>query len=1038
MEFRLLGSLEILGNGGLVQIGSPHQRVVLAMLLFDANRVVPLGRLVDAIWDDEPPVTARSQVQMCVSALRRQLTNDGAGQLISTRAPGYAIRISDGALDIATFRCRADRGRAAADQQPEEAVRELRAALALWRGPAAVGIESRAVAAVATRLNEDYLGILDECIALELALGRHYGLVGELSELVKQYPLRERIRAQHMLALYRSARQAEALESFQEARQIFLDELGLEPAGELCALQHAILAKDRQLELSPGGTNGVSWIKTVAATLPQQLPPAVADFTGRDDLLKVLIKLLSAMDAETGQIRYLPVVTLIGKGGVGKTALAVHLAHLVRDAFPDGQLFVQLKEADGQPLGSLELLARFLRALGFPSIPLPNDLAERTDIYRSWLGNRRVLLVLDDADNVSQITPLIPGSPACAVIITSRNPLAGMHGAHHMEIGDLDEDTSLELLRRVIGPEKVQAEAASALTLVRLCDCLPLALRIAAARLVERSHWSIGQLVCRMTDEGKRLDELALGGVGVRAMLSLSHGSLRQDARQLLVRLCLLGSSEFASWVSAPLLDMSVDAAGDLLESLVDSHLVEVRNGEDGSPRFRLHNLIRIYALERLAADEPTEDRARALRRLLGCWLSLATEAHRRVYGGDFGVLHGSANAWALPNDVIDEVLGRPLSWFRSERAGLISAILQAAQAGLDEMCWDLAVTSVTLFELDHQVEDWQKTHQVALEVTRRAGNLRGEAAVLYSLGTLATQQRVDDATRYLTRALGIFDQLGDTHGRALTLGNLGFTVRLAGDYELALLHYQAALTSSREAGDPVCEVDALANIAQIMMDHGEYEMVEELLGQALVVCRSLKSRRSFAQTEHKFGEFFLRTGSLERAERSFMSVLQVVREDGDLVGEAYALHGLGVMHTKQGKFALAESDLAAALNQARHLNDSSIHGRVLLACAELYLEKKDLRRATAMINEAVVVFSEIDPASVWRARFLELKARIDDEAGQKAAAAAARYEATTLVRDCDSALARSLATAADRTDSLSCAAAMDEKPGRDSGGRFP
>lgn len=982
MEFRLLGPLEILANGRLLQLGSPRQRILLTMLLLEANRVVPLERLVDALWDDQPPMTAKNQVQTCISALRHQLADIGAGELISTRVPGYLIRVPDGTLDLANFRYMVSQGRAAADQQPEEAVRELRAALALWRGPAAAGIGGKVVQAVAARLDEEHLGILEECIELELALGHHYELVGELTELVKQYPLRERIRAEHMLALYRSARQADALESFQEARQIFLDELGLEPAEELCALQRAILAKDHQLAVNTGASRGLSWVNAGAAMVPQQLPPAIADFTGREDLIQSLSALLSAKDSEDGRARYLPVVTLTGKGGVGKTALAVHVAHLVRDAYPDGQIFVQLKGTDSQPFRPLELLARLLHALGFRRVSLPDNLAERTDVYRSRLGNQRVLIVLDDADDVSQVTPLIPGSPACAVIITSRNPLSAVHGGHHLEVGDLDEEKSLELLQKVIGTERVLAEESSALTLVRLCGCLPLALRIAAARLQARPHWTINQLVRRMTGEEKRLDELALGDVGIRATLSLSYRSLSPDARRLFIRLCLLGSSEFASWVSAPLLDMDVDVAGDLLENLVDAHLVEVHNAENGSPRFRLHDLIRIYALERLALDEPVEARTRALQRLLGCWLSLATEAHRRMYGGDFAVLHCSIALWTLPGDVLDEVLGKPLSWFRSERAGLISAILQAGQASFDEICWDLAVTSVTLFESEHQAEDWQRTHEVALEVTRRAGNKRGEAAVLYSLGTLAAQHRLENTTRYLNRALSLFDELADTHGRTLTLGILGFTSRLVGDYEQALLHYREALTRSREVGDLVCEVDALTNIAKIMMVREEYGNVEELLRRAQRICRSLKARRAAAQTEHTLGEFFLCMGELERAESSFTVVLQVSREDGDLIGETYALHGRGVVRTKQEQYALAEADLTAALNLTRQMKDNLIHGRVLLAFAELYVEKKDLRRATALINEAVLVFSEIGPASVWPTRLVELKARIDDELG--------------------------------------------------------
>lgn len=1016
MEFRVLGSLEVATDDRLLQISSLRQRVVLVMLLFEANRVVPLSRLIDAVWDNEPPATARTQVQNCVSALRRQLAEVGHGSIISTSLPGYMISVADSDLDIANFHRLARQGRATANTQPDDAVRELRAALACWRGPAAVGIESRIVQAAAMRLNEDRLGALDECIELELGLGRHSDVVGELGELVKQYPLRERTCAQHMLALYRSSRQAEALSSFQEARQLFMEELGIEPGEELRELQRAILANDRGLELGPDGRRSLGWTRDPVALVAHQLPAAIADFTGRNHLVTKLTELLSASEDQREPNGYLPVITLAGKGGVGKTALAVHVAHAVRHIYPDGQLFAQLRETNGQPIAAAEVQARFLRALASPHIMLPSNPAERTGVYRSCLGNKHVLIVLDDTVNADQIIPLVPGFPGCAVIATSRNPLSGLHGANHFEIEDLDEHASVELLRTVVGPARVQGQETSTLTLARLCGGLPLALRIVAAKLVDRPHWDIDHIVRRMTDEGSRLDELVLSGAGIRTTLSLSYSGLSQDAKLLFGRLALLGNAEFAPWVTAPLMDMDVDDADNLLSTLIDAHLVETRVKANGIARLHLHDLIRIYALERLNT-QPTTDRSGAMQRLLGCWLSLATEAHRRVYGGDFAVLHGNGTAWALPQDVLDRILDRPPSWFRSEQAGLVSAVLQAGQADLDELCWDLAVTAVTLFELDQQVEDWQKTHEVALEAARRASNVRGEAAVLCSLGNLAIHEQLDDATRYLGPALALFDRIGDTHGCALAQGMLAFVDRLGGNYERALSRCEDALAKSRETGDPVCEVDALVNMASIWMDREEFKTVERLLDRALAVCRSVKARRSLAQTEHRLGEFLVRTGKLERAEHSFRLVLQLVREDGDLVGEVHALHGLGAVQTQQQRYASAEADLTAALDLAKHIRDDLIYGRVLMTAAELHLAKRELGPATSRMSEAVFIFSQVGPAPVWRARFLELKARVDDAAGRTTAAKAARREALDQMDSLDPALARILTAAITAAD---------------------
>ncbi|HEY2579368.1 MAG TPA: BTAD domain-containing putative transcriptional regulator [Streptosporangiaceae bacterium] len=987
-EFRLLGPLEVVSSGHVVEIGSARQRIVLSMLLLQANQAVPLGRLVDAVWADTPPTTSKSQIQACISALRRQFTGAAPGCEIATRSVGYAILLPDQALDVDRFQQLVSRGRAAAgERRTEEAVQDLRAALDLWRGPAAGGVESKLVQSVATRLNENRISVLEECIELELALGRHRKLTGDLSELVQQYPLRERLRAQHMLALYRSGRQAEALESFRAARQLLIEELGLDPGEELRALECAVLASDPSLELTaqPGRRLELAGPKPII--VPRQLTAAIPDFVGREDLQRSVTSLLTA-ETPTGT-RHLPIVAFTGKAGVGKSALALQIASAVRHAYPDGQLLAQLREVDGRPISPMEVQAECLAALGLEPATLPARPSERTAVYRSVLGDRRMLIVLDNAVSADQVIPLIPGSPNCAVIITSRRALAGLHGGRFVEVDDLDEQASLELLARVIGMNRVRAEPASALTLVRLCGCLPLALRIVAAKLATRRHWRIDTMVRRMADESRRLDELVLSGTGVRAALALSYNDLSPDARRLFLRLGLLGADDFAAWVTAPLLGADPEAADDVLDLLVESRLVEVRVDEDGQPRFRLHDLVRIFALERLAVDEPVADRARALRRLLGCWLSLAAEAHRRSYGGDFALLHSVTEGWELPADTLDQLLVKPASWLRAERAGLVSAVVQAAQVGFDELCWDLAVTSVTLFESEYQVDDWRKTHEIALKATRRAGNLRGQAAVLWSLGNLAVRERLSDAAHYLEHALRIFEQIGDAHGRALALATLGFVDRLSGHHDQAFGRFEGALAVFRAVGDRVSEVDALTNIAQIQQDLGHPELVDKLLGEALAICRSLRAPRLVAQTEHRLGEFFLHQGELNRAERTFRFVLHLVRDERDLLGEAYALQSLGVVHARQGQYALAQSRLAAALSLSRQLGDNLVLGRVLIAYAEYYLARGEAASASAQIGEALVVFGDIDAGPGWRAQLLELKGQCRDRADRISAAAA-------------------------------------------------
>jgi DNA-binding SARP family transcriptional activator len=953
--------------------------ILLAALLVNANRRISTAELIRRAWGDD---VQEAQLHKRVSAVRELLARIGRSNDLKTHSRfGYELRAATDDVDALLFRrLVADAEKARAQRRTEDEINCLRRALRLWRGPHPLsnvpGDTFRGeTAALEQRRKRAAVRLFD----VELASGGHERILDELISIASLYPSDRRLCEQLMLAEYQCGHIADAAGAYERYREALAEETGGAPDPLLRSLHFAIAREDEEAiaaaESAIARRASISGVLDLA--VPRQLPQPV-DLVGRGDQATEMAWLLqheprSAVPA---------VVAISGPAGSGKTMLAVWAARESNDRFPDGQLYAQLKEADGRPVSPHEIQAQFLTALGLVSSSLPAGLAERTAVYRSALGERRILIVLDDADSVNQVLPLLPGSPECAVIVTSRRALSGLQGAHHIEVGDLDEATSVELLARVIGPERVAAEPAAALTLVRLCGCLPLALRIVAAKLESRPHWSIDKMVRRMTDEGRRLDELVLSGVGIRTTLSLSYDSLSSDARRLFLRLGLLGAADFASWVAAPLLDADAESAGDVLDTLVEAHLVEVRVYEDGLPRFRLHDLMRIYALERLAVEEPVAERALSLQRLLGCWLSLATEAHRRIYGGDYAVLHGDAARWRLPADVTDQLLVRPLDWLRSEHAGLVSAVLQAAQVGFDELCWDLAVTLVTLFESEHQADDWRKTHEVALEVTRRAGNLRGEAAVLCSLGNLAVAEPSGDAVRYLELALRLFEKIDDLHGRALAASHLGFADRLAGRYQQALARYHAALAGFRLVGDLGSEVDALTSIALIQLDIGQPDSGEKLLDEAVSVCRSLRAPRIMAQTEHRLGEFFVARGDLDRAERTFRFVLQLVRDVGDRIGEAYALQSLGAVHTSQRQFALAEDALQAAISLSRHLGDNLVLGRGLMAYAEYFLARDDPESAASLIDEATVAFGEFGTAAAWRPRLLVLKARYADPTG--------------------------------------------------------
>lgn len=769
MQFRILGPLEVNGPQGPIIIGASRQQVVLAMLLLESGHVVSVDRLVDAVWDQAPPATARDQIQICVSALRKLLHRAGAPSPIATRPPGYMLRVPDGWLDLHVFEELVRTARKEVEEDRlAEATGRYREALALWRGAPLEGVNSRLIRAAVTRLVETKLSVVEECSDLRLRLGHHHALIGELRELVLAHPLRERLRAQLMLALYGDGRQAEALEAYRAGRRILVDELGVEPGDELRALQRAILAGGPNPELSPPVRVTQ---RTAPATVPHMLPADIPEFIGGAPHVGRLVELLTAPPGARGSVP--TVATTIGRGGVGKTTLDIHVAHTVANEFPDGQLFATLGGSTTEPLGPGEVLERFLRALGVAEADIPNGIEERAEVFRSRVAGQRILIVLDDARDEEQVRRLMPGSPTCAVLVTSRSRLGGLPSVT-VKCEPWDARDSMRLLASIVGEDRVYAEPSRVVELVELCGGLPLALQIAGARLAARPHWTIAHLVERMALEESRLDELTHGGQSVRASIRLAYDTLDRPARVLLRRLAILDVVDFAGWVSAPLLDDDLAKTENIMESLTDGHLLDVEHRPGRPARFRFHELVRVFARERLAAEEGTEDGRAALHRVVGAWLSLIEQAHERRFGDSVVAMHGNGPRWPLPPYATARILSDPSGWYRTERHSLVAAIRQASDAGFDELCWDLACTAAGLFEAHGHLHHWRQTHELALAAVRRTNNRRGEAAMLRSIGALAVaEQRPEKAAYLLKEAAMIFGAIGDEQGLALMRGQL-------------------------------------------------------------------------------------------------------------------------------------------------------------------------------------------------------------------------------------------------------------------------
>jgi DNA-binding SARP family transcriptional activator len=584
-SFRILGPLGIRRAGRNLVIGARRQRAVLAMLLLSPGRLVSLDGLIQAVWPDGPPATGRTQVAICVTALRKLFRDTGSDAVIVTGPRGYLLPHGPHRIDAVDFAERVAAGRSAVRQgRPAAAIRGFTEALALWHGPALPGLRGGPIENAVATLEAERLAVYEELAAVRLAVGEHDTVAGELSMLVKEYPTRQTARAHLMLAQYRSGHPQDALATFADGERHAQD--GGQELGSALLDLHEAIRNDSQ--------------PRIADPVPAQLPADVPSFTGRACELSVLDHVI---DERAG----LPGVGLITGGpGVGKTGLAVHWAHRVAARFPHGQLFADLHGHDGtEPVDPATVLDGMLRALGVRADHVPAGPAERAALYRSLLDRRRVLVVLDGARSFQQIAPLIPGGAGCCVLVTSRAQLGALidrHGAARLRLGRLDTPEATELLDRMVADARVAAEPGCTARLAELCDRLPLALRIAAARLVAKPHWTIAHLVARLADPAHRLDELAAGEQDVRTGILASYADLAPAEAALLRGLAAIEPDGFGVPLAATVAGTARDHAEALLERLVDAHLVDVVGRDHlGGVRYRLALLPQLFARERAA-----------------------------------------------------------------------------------------------------------------------------------------------------------------------------------------------------------------------------------------------------------------------------------------------------------------------------------------------------------------------------------------------------------------------------------------------------
>jgi DNA-binding SARP family transcriptional activator len=604
-EVRVLGEVEVWTDGDRVPLPRRQLGVVMGVLALHANNVVPVDRLMRALWPDRPPKSSRAVLQTRVSELRALLTAWHFDGRLVTHSDGYGLRISPDAVDAIRFsRCVIEARDMAS---PQEAYGMLRSALGLWRGPVLSGSPADGVhEALVQRLESIRLTAVEEVLALEAVTDCPDSAVDDYVDLAVAHPERERLTGQVMLALQRAGRTAEAVRAYERTRRWLADELGVDPGAELQRLYLALLRSTAgpapdppsprpEEQPRPGAAAAVS-----TSRVPRTLPPDLIDFTGR----VVEAGYLADLVGEHRRDGVL-VAAVCGPAGVGKTALAVHVAHQLEDMFPDGQLYADLHRSTATPTSAHEVLARFLRALGV--VGLPAALDERIDLYRHLLADRRLLIVLDDAASDEQVLPLIPGGSQCVVIVTGRSRLGISLGARTMRLDVLNPADATRLLSRIAGSERVKRAPEASADLTRACGYLPLAIRAAGAKLQAKPHWSIRSFTSRLQDERYRLDHLVYGTLDVRQSLAGSIASLAPDARRLLHRLAELDASEITAEVAATLLDICPGQVRDLIEDLYDAHLVDLVVLEPtDDPVYRIPDLVRLRAKESIPDEGST------------------------------------------------------------------------------------------------------------------------------------------------------------------------------------------------------------------------------------------------------------------------------------------------------------------------------------------------------------------------------------------------------------------------------------------------
>ena len=991
MEFRVLGPVELWVDGRRHDLGPAKERCVLAVLLLGRRQPVLAETLIRRVWDDAPPAKARQGLQVYMTRLRRRLADVEGAALIS-RQGSYLLDVDDESVDLYRFRRLHGQARAIAESGDDEyALDHHRRAAELCRAEPLSDLSGSWAERTRHNLEQELLTAAFARIDLELKHGNHADVLRELSDLAERHPLDERPVERLMVALYRCGRQAEALDVYRRTHTLFVEESGTDPGPGLRRLQRQILQSDPELLRVPGTRLSVD-------RRPHTLPHRARMFVGRDDELRQLMDMVSGPAAGSA----VTVVAIDGMAGVGKSALAVHLAHRLAERYPDGAMYLELHAHDARrdPVDPSDALDMLLRRIGVPVTRVPRALDERAALWRSELAGSRAIIVLDDAAGRDQVEPLLPASPGCLVIVTGRRRLTGLHDAWPLSLETLPVRDAMVLFTGIAGAGRAEADADVA-EVVERCGRLPLAVGMAASRLRHRRAWNTRDLLARLTPDD-RLDELRDEDRGIATVFEDSYRALPLPLQDAFRAFGLHPGPDLTAHAAAAALERPVREAERILEELLDRHLIT----EPARGRYRFHDLVHDYARRLARETDSDEERRRTVHRILDFYLDAADHANHLLSP------HRPDTAQADPPHslplLVDEAAAA--DWFAAEHACLLNAAAEAGRIGSAPHVarfsrvlaghlesrghWDAAArlhtkaiealqtvnedpgTARALAELSHirfRVGDYDtamENAEKALTIYRTTGDHHGEAHILGRISLIHCHRaRFPEALACCREALQIHRSLGDRHGEAENLDRSAIVLEFTGDYREAERLRLEALAILAEIDAPHLRTMALNNMGDLMIRMGDVDRAAEYYEQTAAAAEL--SRQHEAIVLINAANVHRRTGAHETALTNYRAALAIAMELGDRRTQVDTLIGIGATFHHTGRYGEALIHHERALAISRSISERYEESVALRNMGEVLTASGRYQAAVERLRQAYTLSTEIGVPDE-RARALE------------------------------------------------------------------